>query len=133
MQFNNPAPSSSVAHVDLNKKDLIGDLVIVSLTSYQPELETSYGSTTASFLTLHVVDGDHAGTVIEDWAAFGVLGQQIGQLEVGENGLGRITSGESANGRSYFGFNFTSDAADIAAAEKSIATVATQTPEVAPF
>jgi hypothetical protein len=134
MKFVTPEnTNTTVASASVDKKDIIGDLVVVSLTSFQPDLETSYGTTTASFLTLTVVTGSHAGQRFEEWAAFGVLGAQIGQVGEGNHGLGRITTGESGQGRKFFGFAFSSDPADITAAEKVMAEVETPAPVAAPF
>ena len=134
MKFTTPEnTSTTVASASVDKKDIIGDLVVVSLTSYQPDLETSYGTTTASFLTLTVITGKHAGQRFEEWAAFGVLGAQIGQVGEGNHGLGRITTGESGQGRKFFGFAFSSDPADIESAEKVMAEVETPAPVAAPF
>ena len=132
MKFSNPVQSSAEVSGDsLKKGDLLGDLVIVTPTSYDPSMQTDYGHTTALFAGIIVVDGVHAGKTDPSFAAFGNLGKQLSAVALGENALGRITSGTSSEGRAWFGFDFSSDPVDVAAA--TAAASAPAAPVEAPF
>lgn len=121
-------PKKSESDTDgIDKSDLVGALIAFTLREYDDKLPTVHGDTTAAFVDLVVVDGKLAGTTQERWAAFGNLGKQIGEaLDEGDIAVGRITSGKSASGRSWFGIDYAEEPADFAAAEKALeAAVAT--------
>jgi hypothetical protein len=120
MEFSVPATHSTPITDDIKKNDLVGALIAFQLTSYDAELATEFGQTTAAFGALTVIDGPHAGKTVEEWAIFGLLGKQVGALEVGQTGLGRIITGTSSNNRTFYGFDFSSDPADQDAASKVI-------------
>ena len=97
------------------KQDLVGELIVVTLTSYNPALPTTYGSPPAAFCDLIVVSGKHHGRY-DGWAAFGLLGKQIGEaLEEGQTAPCRVISGSKGN-RSWIEADFNVSAEDTAAA-----------------
>lgn len=111
------------------KQDIVGELVVLTLTEYNDALPTQYGETTAAFCDLVVVTGKHAGSYT-GWGAFGLLGKQIGEaLDEGESHPARIISGTTKTGnRSWIGADFDVSAEDMKAGLKAF-----QAAEPAPF
>lgn len=95
------------------KQDLVGELIVVTLNTYNPEQPTSFGETQAAFCDLVVVTGEHKGQY-PGWAAFGLLGKQIGEaIDEGQTAPCRVTSGTSKNGqRTWIGADFDVDEDD---------------------
>lgn len=119
--FATPRTHQGENHDGLSKDDLVGDLIVVTFDDYAESIETSYGTTQMAKLSITVVDGEHAGQVDDDFAVFGNLARQIEKgIDVGDTALGRIESGTSANGRSWFGIAWSTDPADHASARKAL-------------
>jgi hypothetical protein len=133
MEFFTPKQdnaSGSTTSVSVKKQDIVGDLVAFTMESYEAALETEFGHTTAAFGSLTVIDGDLKGTVVPSYAAFGLLGKQLSDVAVGQTALGRVSTGTSNSGRSWYGFDFSSTPADQAAA---VAVVESASSVEAPF
>jgi hypothetical protein len=105
------------------KEDLLNELIVVQVDDYDPKTPTKYGTSATLLGTVTVVTGELAGVVEPRFYCAGNLARQIGDaLDVGTMAPGRIVKGQSANGRDWFGIEWTADAKDVAAAEKAVRT-----------
>lgn len=122
MEFFTPKTdaSSTASVVNIKKQDIVGVLVAFTMESYEPNLETEYGHTTAAFGALTVIEGEYKGTTVPNYAAFGLLGKQLSDVAVGQTALGRVSTGSSSAGRNWYGFDYSSKPEDQAAAQAVI-------------
>lgn len=106
---------------ELGKDDILDQLAVFEVIDYDPETNTKYGTSPTITCQVTVIDGDHAGRVEPDFYAAGNLARQIGEaLDAGQMAPGRIIKGTSANGRSWYGINWTSDSSDLRRAENAL-------------
>ena len=119
--FATPRTPTSGYTDELGKDDLVGALAIFKVVDYDPETTTKYGVTATTTCEVTVVDGPHAGTVEPRFFAAGNLARQIGAgLDPGQMAPGRIVTGSSANGRSWYGITWATDPADLQKAEAAL-------------
>jgi hypothetical protein len=121
-----PAPTSAIKRVEqppaggghLTKEDLLGRLLIVTLTDYDPDYQGAYGTTARAVVDIIEVGGEEAREQGLWW--FSNLAKQIGAgLKPGETGLGRIETGTTKSGTgTWWGFQFSTSDHDYAAADQ---------------
>lgn len=104
------------------KGDLVGALLVVELREYDPAKATKGNRTTPmAVVNVTVVDGDLAGTVLDDYALFGNVAKQIAKgLDLRETGVGWITTGVNDAGNEWFGIEWAEDEADFDAAAAAL-------------
>lgn len=125
-QFTRPTVADSGYADSPRKADLVGSLVVVEMRDSNPAFETTYGPQFMAEFDLTVIDGSHAGFREQGRREFGNLGKQIAQLKPGQTGVGRIVTGQGSQGRAWFGFEFSTDDADYAAADAALTSGAVE-------
>lgn len=95
---NNPFAAPAAAS-GMDWAGHLGRLLLVEPHSHEQGIQTSLGTKDAVRATITVLDGDTAGTVLEDVLVFPKV--LIGQLrpKIGEKVLGRLGQGEAKPGQ----------------------------------
>jgi hypothetical protein len=132
-QFKPTKPREEIDGLD--KKDVVGCIIAFKVKEYRTDAPTSYGPSPRVDGTVWVLDGDLEGTVHEETAFFGNIAKQIGEdAEPGDFRLGVVTTGQSASGRPWYGFDDRASDADVvrAATEAITGTAAKAKPKAKP-
>lgn len=107
----------------LEKKDLVGAVVVFTTKAYNPHAETSFSADTHEWHgSILVVDGPFAGREEKDSRQWGNIARDLGLLPAGSTGVGRVTTGKSATkGRgNWFGVDWEVSDEDVAAAKAAV-------------
>jgi hypothetical protein len=105
----------------LTKTDLKDRLCVIRLTKVEQAVETKYGTSMRADAAVLVVDGALAGTVDEDFSAFGNLASQMDRIGLGSTSLARVIHGTSGT-KTFWGLDFDLRDGDLEAAEAAVAS-----------
>lgn len=94
-QFSQPGTSTGIEWSALN-----GALLIIEPVEVATGIQTAYGDTDAVRATVHVIDGEHAGTTYDDTLVFPKVLQGQLRSRVGQKVLGRLGQGQAKKGQS---------------------------------
>lgn len=121
--FNEPG----VGGDKLDLKSLLGSLLLFTVHEETPELDTTFGKTTAIRADVAVLDGPQKGDIVADTLIFPrVLKGQL-RGSVGGKVLGRLGQGENKKGNPPWQLAAPTEA-EKETGRKYLAYIATQTP-----
>lgn len=80
-------------------KDYKGALLLFKVHSFEPEINTQHGLTSAVRADVIVLDGDHKGTTVSDTLVFPKVLQSQIKGNIGGMTLGRLGQGEAKKGQ----------------------------------
>lgn len=103
-----------------DREAALGRLLWVRLKEYSDSHPGKFGAGPRAVVDIIDLDADGEPYYYPATWLFSTLGRQIARdLEVGEIGCGHIVTGTTATGQSWYGFEFATDDADYARADKA--------------